>query len=57
MTDDRRDGRIRPPRSAIRGLDERAASRPALALLSEIPWDGPELEPDTTLAGVFLANL
>lgn len=44
-------------RSAVRGLDARAAARPALDVLAEIPWDGARLDPDETLAGVFLANL
>lgn len=53
----RSEERERRVRDAVRGLDARSASRPAIELLSEIPWEGARLDPDKTLAGVFLANL
>lgn len=44
-----------PP--SVIGLDAASADLPALDVLSAIPWDGVEFDPETTPAELFLTSV
>ena len=46
-----------PPGSALRGLDDQVAARPAGEVLNEVSWAGAEVNPDAISAADFLALL
>ena len=59
MTRPLSDTNERNPREAsrLRGLSAFDADRPANELLAALPWDGPDLDPNTSPAGAFLARM